>query len=246
MASSRIMQVNHAGVVSFSSGPTLPEKRSLQARVSEFRQAACKKRLLMGNVLAVANDIEVPVVGALVELHAVSPLHAIASQLSAPVLAHLRALLLEGVAAVDLYQGAEHVVDAPSISIADIDLLKRIAGYELLVSAARLQPDVAFRQMLCNCPAILRPLLCYYHPCSFSSQRIAVVASDQRGAFQFSVQQSEDIGAQSGYYFIVRRQFSGNLFVTLYEPSPITWHARWENLDQELIKLSTRHPQALR
>ncbi len=131
MASSRIMQVNHAGVVSFSSGPTLPEKRSLQARVSEFRHAASKKRLLMGNVLAVANDIEVPVVGALVELHAVSPLHAIASQLSAPVLAHLRALLLEGVAAVDLYQGAEFwdfsLVDPDNRQI--VDFAPRTSGF---------------------------------------------------------------------------------------------------------------------
>lgn len=205
-----------------------------------------KRRLLRGHIVAVSsNDTEAPVADALVELHAIDPLRSIEKSLPGPVLMHLRALLRDGFAPVDLYRHADHVIDAPTISIADIHLLQRIPGYELLVSAARLRSEAAFRQMLCNNPAILRPLLCYYHPCSFSSHRVATVMSDQRGAFRFPMLRTDELAAQPGYYFIVRRQISRHLFATLYEPMPVTWHAYWEDADAEPIRLATRHPLAL-
>lgn len=205
-----------------------------------------KRRLLRGHVVAVAGDgAEEPVADALVELHAIDPLRTIETALSAPVLGHLRALLRDGFAPVDLYRHVDHVFDAPTISIADIHLTQRIPGYELLVSAARLRSDAAFRKLLCNYLAILRPLLCYYHPCSFASHRVATVMSDDRGAFRFPVLRREEIAAQPGYYFVVRRQISPHLFATLYEPMPVTWHAYWEDADEEPIRLATRHPLAL-
>lgn len=255
MATTRIIRaIRSGGVVPFSGqmapaarpGPNLAPDRDSWPAAAKAAPAEAKRRLLTGHVLA-AGECETPIVNALVELYAISPLGTVAPYLSAPVLAHLRSLLFRGdFTTIDLYEQAEHVVDAPNISIADIHLLKQAFGYELVASAARLQPDAAFRQMLCNYPAILRPLLCYYHPCSFTSQRLATAVTGHDGEFLFPVRQSGDIDAQYGYYFIVRKQVSGNLFITLYDPSPITWHARWEDVDETPIKLSTRHPLALR
>ena len=224
----------------------IDQAASDQAARRAARYADAKKRTVSGHVLTVAGGAEQPVSGARVELHAVSPLSTVVDTLSESVISHLRSLLLERPAPVDLYQYGGHVIDAPTISFADIMLLRYLPGYELLCSAAKLQGDGSFRQMLCNNPAILRPLLCYYHPCSFTSKCVAIVHSDNRGAFQFPVLQIDDLDEQSGYFFIARKQISEHLFVTLYEPSPITWHTHWHAFDDEPIGLRTRHPLASR
>lgn len=246
MATSRIIRIKSPTGVRLSDErlpPCPPVSRPQRADVG---YPESRKRMLNGHLVSVANGIDEAIVGARVELHAVAPLCDVAPNLSIAVLTNLRTALLRGPAVVDLYRHAGYVVDAPQISIADIALLHSVPGYELVARAARLQPDTAFRQMLCNYPDILRPLLCYYHPCSFRSECVAVSVSDRDGAFRFPVLETEKADEQPGYFFIVRRQFSSNLFVTLYEPSPSTWHTYWRHFDEEPIRLSTRHPLASR
>lgn len=204
------------------------------------------EKALGGQVLAAHNGGELAVAGARVELYSVSPLRSVVRDMPKSVLVHLRALLLEKALPIDLYQCGGHVADAPIIDFADVLRLHEVPGYELLVAAAKSQPDASFKQMLCNNPAVLQPLLCYYHPGSFSAACVASTISDAAGFFQFSVPKFDSADEQPGYCFIVRRPISSSFYITLYSPTPAAWHTHWNWSTGKTVTLRTRHPLALR
>lgn len=189
---------------------------------------------------------EQPVGGVQVDLHAVSSLNDVADDLPKELLSHCRMLLREKPASIDLYRKADEIVDAPLIGYDDIVRLPEIPGYELLAAAAKSHDDVSFEQQLRNNAAILRRLLCYYHPGLFSDVCSASVTTDAAGRFRFTVQQCASVGEQVGYRFAVRRPISSSLYVMLYDPSPAAWYTRWDWMDIDNVVLRTRHPFALR
>jgi protein tyrosine phosphatase (PTP) superfamily phosphohydrolase (DUF442 family) len=201
---------------------------------------------ISGCVLAVQGAEEIPVAGARVELHRVESLRAQTACLSNDVLDHCRTLLLTRMRPVELYLAGDNVVDAPLTRFDDILKLRDIPGYELLVAAAKSQPNNSFTKLLCNNPAILQPLLCYYHPNSFPAVCTAHATTDAAGFFHFSVAEQGNLDEQPGYRFIVRRSISHNLYVTLYNPTPAAWHTYWDLPDDKTVTLRTRHPLALR
>lgn len=205
-----------------------------------------RQKIIRGRVLVACDGVEQPTTNVRVELYTVSPLKAVASALPKEVLDHCRTLLLEKSQPIDLYPSANHVADGPVISFADILKLRETPGYELLAAAAKSQSDASFTQLLCNNPAILQPLLCYYHPGIFSAACTDHTTTDAAGFFNFAVVESGNAEEQPGYRFIVRRSISRNLFFTLYNPMPAAWHTHWNLSDDKTVTLRTRHPLALR
>lgn len=214
--------------------------------VPRFNAERAPGKIILGRIVATDGDNEQPVAAAHVDLYTVGSLKSVARNLPAAVLAHSRALLLESSLPIDLYSCGSHVADAPVVSFADVLQLREIPGYELLAAAAKSQPDASFKQLLCNNPSILKPLLCYYHPGSFPAVCAASTLSDAAGFFQFAVPQHGDDGEPPGFRFIVRRSISSSLYVTLYNPTPAAWHTHWDWPDHKSITLRTRHPLALR
>ncbi len=209
-----------------------------------WRDWLARTDCISGQLLAVGDDERV-VVGARIELHAVSPLQTVLRDLSADALAHIRQLLVQGPTPLHIYAPSRHVADRPQVGFDDIERLRDAPGFELLTSAARLQADPAFRQLLANYPAIARPLLAYYHPCSFSSSCLGVVNTDSTGMFRFPVLRHGDPLTEPGYYFVARRAVSSSLFVSLYEPSPISWYTHWDLRGCALVTLRSSHPFAI-
>lgn len=200
------------------------------------------QKTIDGLLLSVQGNVETPASNVQVEIHAVKPLKWVANTLPAAVLAHCRTLLLEAVKPIDIYRCAGHVADAPLVSFADVQQLRDIHGYELLAAAAKSQGDDYFRHLLGSDPDIARPLLCYYHPASFSTVRVAEATADAGGRFQCTVLEPRNADDKPGYVFIARHTISSNLYVTLYRPTPATWHTYWNWPADKIITLRTTHP----
>lgn len=212
-----------------------------QEPLPEFNCGSALKNIY-GQLLSVCGDVELPIEGACVEIHAVTPLKRVVSGLSDAVLAHCRTLLLETAMPVDLYHASGHVADTPRVSFADIQCLRDIPGYELLAAAARSQADASFRRLLCSNPAIAKLLLCYYHPASFSAVRMADAITDATGSFRHTVLESGNADERPGYLFIARRKLSSSLYITLYKPTPVAWHTYWSWPVYKAITLRSSHP----
>lgn len=212
--------------------------------VMRWRDWLARTDCISGRLQAADDDAERGVGGARIELHAVSPLQGVLRDLSDEALGHVRQLLLQGLTPLQIYRPNRHVADAPTVTFADVEQLRVAPGFELLTSAARLQSASAFRQLLANYPAIARPLLCYYHPCSFSSSCLGVTTSDGAGMFRFPVLRHPDPATEPGYYFVARRAVSNTLLVALYEPTPISWYTHWQLSGCANITLRSSHPLA--
>ncbi len=203
-------------------------------------ELATKK--ICGYVKAVGPAGETAVAGAHVELHRVLPMSEQIARLSSDVVTHCRKLLLDELPPLSLY---DDVADnAPVIAYTELLQLLRMPGYEMLVAAARGNSDIFFSQLLRNNPAILRPLLCYYHPISLASDCSATAITDSAGFFHFPISR-EEAQARCGYRFSVCRSISPNLFITLYNPAPAGWYTHWNVFREDVITLRTRHPLAL-
>ncbi len=214
-----------------------------------WRDWLARTDCISGRLLAVGGgggcEEERVVGGARIELHAVSPLQTIVRDLSGEALGYIRQLLQQGPTPLQIYAPNRHVADAPQVSFADIERLRSQPGFELLTSAARLQADPSFRQLLLNYPAIARPLLSYYHPCSFASTCLGIANSDAAGMFRFPVLRHSDPATEPGYYFVARRAISSSLYVALYEPSPISWYTHWDLRGCASVTLRSSHPFAV-
>jgi hypothetical protein len=217
---------------------------SLQ-QMPELAFDSIEERNVSGQVLATHDGAEQPVIDACVELYAVSPLKVVANSLPKAVLDHCRTLLLGKAKPIDLYPCGGHVADMPLVSFADIQQLCEIPGYELLAAAAKSQPDTSFKRLLSSNPAILRPLLCYYHPASFPAVHVASAFTDTAGFFRSTVLDSCNADEQFGYLFIIRNRISKSIYTTLYNPSPATWYTHWNWSNDKSVTLRTRHPLAL-
>jgi hypothetical protein len=211
-----------------------------------WRDWLARTDCISGRLQAAGDDGERGVGGVRVELHAVTPLQSALADLSAEAITHVRQLLLHGLSPLQIYRPSRHVADAPTVTFADIERLRSAPGFELLTSAARLQSDAAFRQLLGNYPAIARPLLCYYHPCSFTSSCVASTLSDAAGMFRFPVLRHSDPATEPGYHFVARCAVSSTLLVALYEPAPVSWYTHWDLSGcASSITLRSSHPLAL-
>jgi len=222
------------------------ERASMPTAAPQRTVRSVGVKTIWGQVVAMCDADERPLAGVQVDVYAVSSLNDVMHDLPIALLAHIRALLLEKNAPLDLYRSGGDIADMPLISFADVLRLRDIPGYELLAAAAKSQADEAFKQQLCGIPAIFQPLLCYYHPGHFSAVCSASITTDANGRFQFSVQQGANVNAQPGYRFVVRRPITNSLYLTLYNPTPAAWYTRWDWSNIDAVTLRTRHALALR
>ncbi|MBV1931126.1 MAG: hypothetical protein KUG71_05360, partial [Porticoccaceae bacterium] len=218
------------------------------------------KRVLVGGTYE-----DYPVCNATVEIYEVDPLRVLIPRLTIEVIERLRELIIHPRPLPDpppdpfidiperfnqlsghipheaqetqtpLSLRASNQASSPPPSILATNELQYIAQ-----QGSRLQ----FEQALIDNAFFIRPLLCHYYPHLLTMQRVATAQSDECGRFQTVFFKGCNNPDTPDLYFKARQKFFGWFDITIYAPTPVHCHTRWNYQCGSEVKLYTSHPWA--
>ena len=120
----------------------------------------------------------------------------------------------------------------------------RSAGWpaELQLAARASRP--VFEHAVAAHLDLLRPVLCWLFPLRVRKTKLMTVMTDECGHFRAVIWRSIFNLDQPDLYFIARQRVWPFFWVTIYEPTPVACHTRWNYVCGTEVTLVTTHPAA--
>jgi hypothetical protein len=204
--------------------------------------------------------VNFPVCNATVEVYEVDPLPVIIGNLAADVLDRIKDLILTGPIPKEppiplpdpspfpgprpgpgpdpLPPIAKRRLGSPNQSDANSQIPDELRTRLILARGDEL------RRVLLEFPLIVRPIICVYFPWLVKMDKVAEATTDDCGKFQAFFFKGCNNSDTPDLYFKAKRRLFGNIFVTIYAPTPITCFTHWNYQCGTDVTLYTTHPFA--
>jgi hypothetical protein len=205
------------------------------------------KRVVSGGV-----SLDLPVCNATVDIYEVDPLVIVIPRLPDWVIDRIRDLIVRpfppppgpgpdpGPLAALPRAASEHVMDAPTVKA-----LQEASSSSELRFLAQTASRPQFEQALVAQAVLIRPILCFLYPQFVSMQKVATAHTNDCGHFQtlfFRGCHDTDV---PDLYFKAHQRLFGFFDVTIYAPTPIACHTRWNYVCGTEVRLVTTNPFAI-
>lgn len=233
-------------------------------------QRCLVKGTLQKRVLRDGITVDFPVCSATVEIYEVDPIWIVVPKIPKDLLDRLRDVIVRPVPMPDPppelipgtfrgpFPGPEAPflrsvtarampggIETPRVDATAIASLHEAAGNTSLRYAAVSGSDLAFRQALIDNAALIRPLLCWFHPWLVTIRRVGTAFTDNCGHFRTSIFKSIFNPDQPDLYFRATQRLFGFFDITIYAPTPIACHTWWDYVCGTEVSLFTSHPLAI-
>jgi hypothetical protein len=200
-----------------------------------------------------ANGVELPVCNAVVEVYEVEPWWLILPKIPVDILGKLRQVIAGTLVPPSLPVPPRPGPVENAAFIARTSAARKAPSPQAAMDFVHLRPaamsanDFAFRQVLVDQEALIRPLLCWLWPRFVTYHLVGTATTDQCGHFQLCFFKGFGNTGPTNLYFKAKTRFlfwPPTSYIYIYDPTPIGCHTWWNYVCGSEVHLVTTSPWA--